>query len=322
MVRLSSATVCAMDYPKLIIHGGAGRAMRDPSRAEPVRAALTEVVSAVYPMLLSGKAASDAVREACRMLENDPNFNAGTGAVMQVDGQIRLSASIMDGPTQKFSGIVNGRRIRNPTELAWFLQSQDDRVLASEGVDELARQLSIPIWDNLTERRLSEWIDERKADFEREMASVTAEESEDARSGTIGAVALDLDGNIVAGTSTGGRGFERIGRVSDSAMPAGNFANAHAGVSATGVGEHIMDEALASTIVIRRTDGMSLEDAMRLTMEQSHTRDRLFGAIAVDRGGAIVYGKTSEILLAAYCAGQDVVDTVDLPTEPLTRRVG
>jgi L-asparaginase len=308
-----------MPVPKLIIHGGAGRALRDPSRAEDVRAALTEIVETVYPKLRDGASAGEVVREACRMLEDDPNFNAGTGAVMQVDGQIRLSAAFMDGPSQRFSGIVNGRRLRNPIELAYFLQSQDDRVLASEGVDELAREQGIPIWDNITEKRLSEWLAERKENFQRDMASVTAQESEDARSGTIGAVALDVDGNIVAGTSTGGRGFERIGRVSDSAMPAGNFANADAGVSATGVGEHIMDEALASTIVIRRTDGLSLEDAMRKTMRQAAGRSRVFGAIAVDRDGEIVYGKTSEILLAAYCAGEEVVDTIDLPTEPLTR---
>lgn len=309
-----------MEHPRLIIHGGAGRAMRDPSRAEPVRAALTEVVAAVYPKLVSGVSASDAVRDACRRLEDAPNFNAGTGAVMQVDGQIRLSAALMDGDAQRFSGIVNGQRVRNPIELAHYLQSQDDRVLASEGVAELARDLNIPIWDNMTEKRLEEWKAERKQNFDREMATVTAEESEDARSGTIGAVALDLDGNIVAGTSTGGRGFERIGRVSDSATPAGNFANAFAGVSATGVGEHILDEALASTIVIRTTDGLSLEEAMRTTMEQGASRGRRFGAIGVDASGSIVYGKTSAILLAAYCNGGDIIDTVDLPPETLTHR--
>ncbi len=295
--------------------------MRDPSRASTVRTALLAVVEEVYPAMLAGESAVSAVRLACRLLEDDPNFNAGTGACMQADGKIRLSAAFMDGATQSFSAVINGNRIRNPIELAAFLQTQDDRVLASEGVDELCRQLGIEIWDNVTERRLQEWIAERSRETRSDTAAVTSEISESTRSGTIGAVALDVHGHIVAGTSTGGRGFERIGRVSDSGTPAGNFANDCAGVSATGVGEHILDEALASTIVIRCTDGLSLEDAMRKTMEASDRRGRVFGAIAVDREGAIVYGKTSDILLAAYANATGFHDTVDLPVETLTHRV-
>lgn len=304
--------------PKLIIHGGAGRAMRDPNRAPIVREGLLAVITAVYPTLQAGVSANEAVRHACRLLEDNDTFNAGTGACMQSDGKIRLSAALMDGTSQAFSGIINGNRIRNPIELCDFLQTQDDRVLASEGVDELCRELGVEIWDNMTDRRLREWVAERDRDFQRDTAAVAAEVSEEMRSGTIGAVALDVHGHIVAGTSTGGRGFERIGRVSDTATPAGNFANAFAGVSATGVGEHILDEALASTIVIRRTDGMTLEEAMRRTMEDSQTRGRNFGAIALDRDGHIVLGKTSEILLAAYATGDEIVHTVELPPEPLT----
>lgn len=309
-----------MAIPRLIIHGGAGRALRDPARGPVVRDALRRIISEVYPALEQGASAMDVVRHACRLLEDDPNFNAGRGAVLQADGQIRLSAAIMDGGRQSFSGVINANRVQFPIELAHYLQSEDDRVLASEGVDELTRELGTPIYDNMTAKRLREWISDRESDSARDMASVTAE-SEDARSGTIGAVALDSAGNIVAGTSTGGRGFERIGRVSDSAMPAGNFANCHAGVSATGVGEHIIDEALASTIVIRRTDGMSLEEAMRKSMEEAASRNRVFGAIAIDADGHIVFGKTSQILLAAYVDDDDVVDTVDLPPEVLVRRV-
>ena len=141
--------------------------MRDPARAPIVRDALLAVVDAVYPTLAAGVSAVDAVRHACRLLEDDPNFNAGTGACMQVDGKIRLSASIMDGGRQSFSGVINGDRIRNPIELASYLQTQDDRVLAAEGVDELCRQLGIEIWDNVTERRLGVWLAERRGDFKR-----------------------------------------------------------------------------------------------------------------------------------------------------------
>lgn len=301
--------------PKLIIHGGAGRALRNPSRKPAIRAALHRIAAGVYERLAAGERASDAVVEACRQLEDDELFNAGTGAVMQVDGRVRLSASLMDGANQSFSGIVNGQRIRNPIELAAYLQAQDDRVLAADGVDELCRELGIPSWDNVTTKRLEEWIADRKRKFPRDVASVAAE-SEDARSGTVGAVALDASGRIAAATSTGGRGFERIGRVSDSATPAGNYANSHAGVSATGVGEHILDESLASKIVVRVTDGMTLEDAVRRSIEEGVTRHRNFGVIAISTDGAVVWGKSSEILLAATVAGDAILDTLDAPLEP------
>ncbi len=294
--------------------------MRDPTRKTAIRAALHRIVAEVFPLLEEGAGAEEAVVAACRLLEDDENFNAGTGAVMQVDGRVRLSASLMNGTEQAFSGVINGNRLRNPIELAQFLQSQHDRVLASEGVDELARELGMPLWDNVTTRRLKEWIADRERDFPRDVASVAAE-SEDARSGTIGAVALDENGRICAGTSTGGRGFERIGRVSDSATPAGNYATAEAGVSATGVGEHILDEALSSKIVVRVVDGASLEDAVRRSMDEGIARSRSFGAIAVGQDGSVVWGKTSEILLAA-CMMDDgtVADTLDVPTEPRTVR--
>lgn len=288
--------------------------MRDPARGPAIRAALHRIVEEVYPALEAGGSASDAVRHACRLLEDDPLFNAGTGAVLQVDGQVRLSASLMDGARQSFSGVINARRIRNPIELAAHLQDSDDRVLSTEGVEELARELAIPLWDNMIAQRLTEWVAERDRDFTSEMAAVAA--SEDTRSGTVGAVALDTAGRIVAGTSTGGRGFERVGRVSDSATPAGNFANAHAGVSATGVGEHILDECLAAKIAIRVEDGSRLLDAMQRCMDEGRARHRRFGAIALDREGHVVMGKTSEILLAAYMSEHGVADTLDVGHEP------
>ena len=296
--------------PSLIIHGGAGRAMRDAARLPAIREALHEVAHATFAELDAGISAVDAVRAACRALEDKPDFNAGTGACLQADGSVRLSASLMDGPTQSFSGVINARNVRNPIELASALQASPDRVLAGDGVDLLCRELGVPPWDNLTERRLAEWVAERRQDRTREMASVTADDDH-LRSGTIGAVALDTNGNVAAATSTGGRGFERVGRVSDSATPAGNFANAMAGASATGVGEHILDEGLAVAIVVRRTDGMSLHDAVLRSMRDGISRNRRYGIITLDSTGDIVWGKTTDILLAAYADHTGVVDTLD-----------
>jgi L-asparaginase len=125
-------------------------------------------------------------------------------------------------------------------------------------------------------------------------------------------VALDTHGKLVVGTSTGGKGFERIGRVSDSAMPAGNYATQYAGVSCTGIGEDIIDECLAARIVVRVTDGMSLDAAMQRSFAEAEKNKRDLGAIALDGQGNIAWGKTSEVILAAYHNGEKMGDTLEV----------
>jgi L-asparaginase len=288
--------------PKIIIHGGAGSSLESKGGLEPVRQSLHAVVAAVYPLLLQGESAIAAVVKACQLLEDDPRFNAGTGSVLQSDGQIRMSASLMDGDRQSFSGVINISRVKNPIEMAKALQTSDDRVLSDYGAAELARELAIPIYNPLTDQRLHEWIEERKTNFSRKMAEVAM--------GTIGAVVVDREGRLCAGTSTGGRGFERIGRVSDSATAAGNYATQIAGVSCTGVGEDIIDEGLATRIVVRVTDGLSLQQAVDKSFDEARSRSRDFGAICLDASGAIAWGKTCAVLFAAYHDGNSIGDTL------------
>ncbi|MEH2224130.1 isoaspartyl peptidase/L-asparaginase [Nostoc sp.] len=301
--------------PKLIIHGGAGSSLHGKGGLEAVRRSLHTVIEEVYSLLLSGATASEAVVQGCLMLEDNPRFNAGTGSVLQSDGQIRMSASLMDGASGRFSGVINISRVKNPIDLAQFLQSSPDRVLSDFGSAELAREMQIPSYNALTDLRLQEWIQERQDNFKSTMAGVVAEpellETSNAGRGTIGVVALDVSGKLAAGTSTGGKGFERIGRVSDSAMPAGNYATSNAGVSCTGIGEDIIDECLAARIVVRVTDGMSLKEAMQRSFGEAQENKRDLGAIALDASGAIAWGKTSEILLAAYHDGEKVGDTLE-----------
>ncbi|MEH2051982.1 isoaspartyl peptidase/L-asparaginase [Nostoc sp.] len=301
--------------PKLIIHGGAGSSLHGKGGLEAVRRSLHTVIEEVYSLLLSGATASEAVVQGCQMLEDNPRFNAGTGSVLQSDGQIRMSASLMDGASGRFSGVINISRVKNPIDLAQFLQSSPDRVLSDFGSAELAREMQIPSYNALTDLRLQEWIQERQDNFKSTMAGVVAEpellETSNAGRGTIGVVALDTYGKLAAGTSTGGKGFERIGRVSDSAMPAGNYATSNAGVSCTGIGEDIIDECLAPRIVVRVTDGMSLKEAMQRSLAEAHQNKRDLGAIALDASGAIAWGKTSEILLAAYHDGEKIGDTLE-----------
>ena len=309
--------------PKVIIHGGAGGHIKSEKGEAKVREALHKVVAEVYELLDNGASAVDAVVLGCQLLENQPTFNAGTGSVLQSDGQIRMSAALMDGEKQRFSGIINVSLIRHPIELAQFLQGEEDRVISDYGSNELLRELNVPVYDPLIEIRLQEWIQERDENFDKETAGVVAEEAliHEPRKGTIGVVVLDGNGKVAAGTSTGGKGLERIGRVSDSAMPAGNYADASAGVSCTGIGEDIMEECLAAKVVIRVTDGMSLPEAMQKSMTESHQRNRDLGAIAISANGTICWGKTSEVILAAYHNGKEIGDTINWNNEALIGHV-
>ncbi len=302
--------------PKLIIHGGAGSSLKGKGGAEAVRKSLYKVIEEVYEKLLRGANAREAVIRGCQMLEDDPRFNAGTGSVLQSDGQIRMSASLMDGKAMRFSGVINVSRVKNPIDLANVLQDSPDRVLSDHGSMELLREMNAPVYNPLTDLRLEEWMLERQGNFNRTMASVVAERelvtASEARRGTIGVVALDSQGALAVGTSTGGKGFERIGRVSDSAMPAGNYANRYAGVSCTGIGEDIIEECLAAKVVVRVTDGLSLQEAMGRSFIEARRNERDFAAISIDRTGAIAWGKCSQILLAAYHSGEQMGDTLDM----------
>ena len=299
--------------PKLIIHGGAG--LSSKGSLEVVRRSLYRIVEEVYALLQADESAEAAVAFGCRLLEDEPMFNAGTGSVLQSDGQIRMSASLMTGTQQRFSGVINVSRVKNPIDLARFLQGADDRILSDHGAIELARDMGLPLYDPAIRTRLLEWVEERENHFQRAMAGVTAKDAAEvtaeAGRGTIGVVVLDSRGHLAVGTSTGGKGFERIGRVSDSAMPAGNYATSAAAVSCTGIGEHIVDECFAARVVVRVTDGMSIQTAFDKSFFEAGQRDRDFGAIGIGADGTIAWGKTSEVLIAACHNGDRIQDTLE-----------
>lgn len=121
---------------------------------------------------------------------------------------------------------------------------------------------------------------------------------------TVGACALDRAGNLASATSTGGRGFERPGRVSDSGMPVANYANEYCAISATGIGEEIVDEGVALKIATRVQDGMSLEKAFQKTFDELRSRHRHLGAVGVDRKGNLFSDTTTEILIFGWRKGE------------------
>lgn len=254
---------------KLIIHGGF---FSESSQSEDVKKAkqdsLKRILSSSFDYL-KNHSAQETVVFAVEQMENDPLFNAGIGSQIQSDGKIRMSASIMNGDSKKFSGVINVENIQNPILLASELMIEDDRVLGGDGANLYAKKLNIPYFSTETE--------ERRRDYEAKVKSF--------RTSTVGCVAIDKDGKIAAATSTGGKGFELPGRISDSATVAGNFANDFCGVSCTGVGEDIVSGAVAAKIVTRVTDGFPLKEAFQKTFNELKEFDGFAGAIAIDKFG-------------------------------------
>jgi L-asparaginase len=258
-----------MSQTKIIIHGGFfSEANTSDEVKKNKQNALAEIIRKAYAFL-NHHSALQTVVYAVELLEDCDLFNAGTGSQIQADGKIRMSASLMDGISLKFSGVINIENVKNPIRVAERLLSFDDRVLGGEGALKFARTEGFEYYNTETEQR--------KREYEFKMGS--------ARVGTVGCVALDSKANLAAGTSTGGKGFEIPGRVSDSSTVAGNFANAMCGVSCTGIGEDIVSGAIAAKIVTRVTDGMSLNDACAKTFAELKSFDGFAGAVALDHEG-------------------------------------
>ena len=256
---------------KLIIHGGffSESSTQDETKIAKQNA-LERIVKQSFDFLKTHSAAETVVY-AVYQLEEDELFNAGTGSQIQSDGKIRMSAAVMDGTTQKMSGVINIEDVRNPIHVAQRLLQQEDRVLGGSGATNFARQNGFEYFSTETPQR--------RAEYEAKLAATGT--------GTVGCVAIDASGKLAAATSTGGKGFEIPGRISDSATVAGNYANAFCGVSLTGVGEDIMSNATAAKIVTRVTDGFSLKEAFDKTFAELKPYDGFAGAIAIDDKGNI-----------------------------------
>jgi L-asparaginase len=199
-----------------------------------------------------------------------------------------MSAALMDGVAGRFSGVVNVEEVEHPIDIAASLGDQEHRVLAGPPATDFARNvLEMSAFDPRTPHRL----DEHRS-------------RETGRTGTVGAVALDADGSIWAGTSTGGVGYEIPGRMSDSATVAGTYANALAGVSCTGQGEHIVDHAAAARVLTRVCDGMSLAAAVDKTIAEADRQSLDYGLIGLDREGHALAAQTSD-MTTLFCIRDD-----------------
>lgn len=278
----------------IAIHGGAGtitRASMTADREAEYRAKLEEALREGHAILEAGGTAMDAVIAAVRVMEDSPLFNAGKGAVYTADERHELDACVMDGATLNAGAVAAVTRVRNPIILARRVMDDSAHVLlAGEGAEKFAEEHGIELVDNSyfdTPERLEQL---RRAQ-EREKSGSGAALSEQDKHGTVGAVAVDRQGNLAAATSTGGMTNKRFGRVGDSPIVgAGNYAdNATCAVSATGHGEYLMRVVIGHEVASRmRHANKSLGDAASGAIERLTELGGTGGLIAIDRQGSIV----------------------------------
>lgn len=277
---------------KIIIHGGFfSESSTNDETKKAKQQALLRIVRNSYDFLKS-HSALEAVVFAVQQLEDDSLFNAGIGSQIQSDGKIRMSAALMDGESKKMSGVMNLQNIKNPIAVAQKLMSYDDRILSDEGANAFATEQGFEFFSTEIPQRVIEYQEKLKGNG----------------SGTVGCVALDINGRLAVATSTGGKGFEMVGRISDSATVAGNYVNEFAGVSCTGVGEDIVSNATAAKIVTRVTDGMTLELAFAKTFDELKPYDGFAGAIAIDKDGNMYHQDSHpSMVFASFDGGNEVV---------------
>ncbi len=279
--------------PVLVIHGGAGVIRRDmtPAREKAVRAAMTQALQSGYAQLKAGKPALDAVAAAITVLEDDANFNAGKGSVFTHDGKNELDAAIMDGNTLRAGSVAGVRRIRNPILLARAVMEKTPHVMLSgDGAEAFAQSIGMPLVDPSYFRTEERWQQLQKALKEDAAKQPHADVETAKHFGTVGAVALDAQGHLAAGTSTGGMTDKRWGRIGDSPIiGAGTYANSGCAVSATGWGEFYIRTVAAHEICMKVTQmRVPLKRAAAEVINQEiPSMGGNGGAIALDAEGHI-----------------------------------
>ena len=276
---------------KLVIHGGAGtikQANITPEKEREIRAGLDRALVAGSAILGAGGSALDAVEASVKVLEDDPNFNAGRGSVFTYNGHIELDASIMDGRTRAAGAIAGATRTRNPISLARAVMEKSEHVLLSrEGADEFSRQQGL----EQVERDYFETPLRRRQLEEFKAKKVSALDIE-YKFGTVGAVALDSSGHVAAATSTGGMTGKRWGRIGDSPIiGAGTYADDRGcAVSGTGWGEYFIRVGVAHEICARmRLDGSAPQKAADEVMAEVKALGGDGGVILVTPKGDMVY---------------------------------
>jgi beta-aspartyl-peptidase (threonine type) len=313
----------------LVIHGGAGtmdRSKMTPAREQEYRESLGRALAAGYEILEKGGSSLDAAEAAVRVLEDDPHFNAGKGAVFTDAGTNELDAAIMDGKTLKAGAVANLRHIRNPISLARMVMDKSEHAIKSprvgpllitgEGAERFAKENGVELVDQKYFFTQERW-DALQKIKEAEKNGGAAEKkfiiSDQDRHGTVGAVALDKNGNLAAATSTGGTTNKKAGRVGDSPIIGGGTyaSNATCAVSCTGDGEYFIRAVVAYDVsALMEYRRMKLSDAAQSALGKAKRLGGEGGLIAIDKEGNFALPFNSNGMYRGYVDsnGKFVVD--------------
>lgn len=287
----------------MVIHGGAGTILKKnmtPEKEVLYKEVLRDALQQGYDLLKSGKSSLDAVEASIHVMEDSPLFNAGKGAVFTHDGKNELDASIMDGKTQSAGAVAGVTTIRNPISAARAVMEKSEHVMMmGKGAEIFAKEAGLELvdpkyfwtqerWEGL-QRALKEDSTRAVLDHGSKSSKLGIQNIDD-KFGTVGAVALDLQGNLAAGTSTGGMTNKKYGRVGDAPIiGAGTYANNETvGVSCTGWGEfYIRNVAAYDVSALVEYKGLSLDEASKIVIGKIDKMGGDGGLIALDKNGNV-----------------------------------
>jgi len=293
----------------IIVHGGAGNLPLE--RIEDAQAGCKEAALVGWRILQVGGAALDAVEAAVRALEDNPMFNAGTGAGLTSEGDIELDAGIMEGHTLQVGAVAGVELIKNPVSLARKVLESPHVLLGGKGAQEFAQEHGIPLCafeDLVTERQYQSWLENKAAGkseeprhHRREVGSIKAREE---KHGTVGAVAVDTSGSLAAATSTGGIHNKYPGRVGDSPLVGcGFYADENAAISCTGHGEDFIRLLIAKRAADFVGSGNTAREAAEAAIAVLSAKAPETGSgglIVVDRKGNVGFARNSQHMALAY----------------------
>jgi L-asparaginase / beta-aspartyl-peptidase len=297
----------------MIAHGGAGN-WRPGSESEAIEG-MREALARGRAILKAGGAALDAVCATVVVLEDNPNFNAGTGAVLNFDGFCELDASVMESREARVGAVAALQRVKNPILVARKVLEETDHVmLAGEGAQRFARVMGFPDHDPVTPARRADWetkrrhVDEVLGRHSFKMRRFLKDHPEYA-GGTVGAAAVDASGVLAAATSTGGVTLKLVGRVGDTPLPgAGNYASRYVAASATGTGEYVMRSLATRALSDAMERGASLANALSDVLGRlARDYDADVGIIAVDGAGTPLAMHRTRDMPHAFFTGEGEV---------------
>lgn len=288
----------------MVIHGGAGTILKKnmtPEKEAAYIAVLTQALQAGYAEIKAGKTSMDAVEATIHVMENDPHFNAGKGAVFTHDGKNELDAAIMDGKTLMAGSVAGVTTIKNPISAARAVMEKSEHVMmVGAGAEQFAKEAGLEIvdpkyfwtqerWDGL-QKAIKEDSTKAVLDHGNKKSELLGIKNHDYKFGTVGCVALDKAGNLAAGTSTGGMTNKKYGRVGDAPIiGAGTYCNNEtAGISCTGWGEFYIRNVVAKTISdLMEYKGLSVAEASKIALDKVGKMGGDGGLIALDKKGNV-----------------------------------